>query len=133
MDTATIPDAFLPLFTSKAFAHMATIMADGSPHLTPMWVDYKDGRVLFNTTKGRVKERNLRRNPMVTLDIQDPENPYRYITVRGSAESIEEEGAVEHINKLAKRYMDLDEYPYLKPGDVRMIVTIVPEHVFTLG
>jgi len=133
MDIATIPDDFLPLFTSKAFAHMATVMVDGSPHLTPMWVDYVDGRILVNTTKGRVKERNLRRNPMVTLDIQDPENPYRYITVRGSAESISEEGAVEHINKLAKRYMDLDEYPYLKPGDVRMIVTIVPERVFTLG
>jgi PPOX class probable F420-dependent enzyme len=133
MSGKTIPEAFKPLFTGKTFAQMATLNADGSPQVTPVWVDLDGDEILVNTAKGRVKDRNVRRNPVVTLSLQDPENAYRYISVQGRVTTIVEQGAVAHIDKLAQRYMEVEKYPYIKPGDVRQILTIVPERIHTMG
>ncbi|MFT4891750.1 MAG: PPOX class probable F420-dependent enzyme, partial [Halobacteriales archaeon] len=109
-----VPDPFLDLFERKSFAHFATVMPDGTPHVTPVWVDYDDtdGHVLVNTMQGRQKERNVQREPKVGLSIVDPEDPYRYVSVRGEVVTVTQDGAVEHINELAHRYMGHD-YPNL--------------------
>jgi PPOX class probable F420-dependent enzyme len=79
----TIPEQFKDLFTKVAFAHLATLMADGSPHVTPVWVDYDGANVRVNSAKGRVKDKNMRRDKRVALSIQDPDDPYRYLAIRG--------------------------------------------------
>lgn len=129
-----IPEQYLDLFSEqkKAFGYVATIMPDGTPQVTPVWVDYEGTHVIFNTAKGRVKERNLRRDGRVALVVSDPDNPYRYIQVRGRA-VLSEEGADAHIDKLAKKYLGMDKYPYRQPGEVRVIVHITPEAVQTWG
>jgi PPOX class probable F420-dependent enzyme len=124
-----IPDQFKDLFEKKAFAHLATVGADGTPQVTPVWVDYDGTHVRFNTARGRAKQRNLDRNPKVALAIQDPDNPYRYVQVRGRVAEKTEVGADAHIDALAKKYLGQDRYPYRQPGEVRVMYTIVPERV----
>ena len=128
---ATIPESFKDLFTKVAFAHLATCMADGSPQLTPVWVDYDGSHVRVNSAKGRLKDKNMRRNKRVALSIQDPENAYRYIAVRGEVVEITEQGADAHIDALAKKYLGKDRYPFRGPGEVRVIYKIRPEKVST--
>jgi len=130
--TATIPEKFRDLLTKKAFAHLATIMPDGSPQVTPVWFDFDGGHVRINSAKGRVKDKNMRRNGQVALAIQDPENPYRYLAVRGRVEEITEAGADAHIDFLAKKYLGQDRYPYRQPGEVRVIYRIRPERVSSM-
>lgn len=130
---AAIPDNYRDLFQKKAFAHLATIGADGSPQVTPVWVDFDGTHIRFNTAGGRVKDKNLRRNPRVALSIQDPDNPYRYMQVRGRVAEITEQGADAHIDALAKKYMNQDKYPYRRPGEVRVLYRILPEKIHTLG
>lgn len=129
----TVPDGFKDLLQKKAFANLATVSADGAPQVTPVWVDYDGTYIRFNTAKGRVKDRNLRRNPAVALSILDPDNPYRYLQVRGRVADISESGADAHIDALAKKYLGQDKYPYRRPGEVRVIYRIAPEHVQTMG
>lgn len=128
-----IPADYEDLFEKKAFAHVATLMPEGTPQVTPVWVDYDGEYVRFNTVRGRQKERNLARDSRVGLSIIDPEDPYRYLSVRGEVERMTEEGAVEHIDSLARRYLDVDEYPYYEQdsGD-RVMVEIRPEQVVTV-
>jgi PPOX class probable F420-dependent enzyme len=130
---AAIPDNFLDLFRKPAFAHLATTMADGSPQVTPVWIDFDGNHLLVNSAKGRVKDRNMRANPRVALSIQDPENPYRYLQVRGSVTEITEAGADGHIDKMAKKYMNLEKYPLRAPGEVRVLYKITPEKISTMG
>ena len=130
---AAIPDTHKDLFQKKAFAHLATIGADGAPQVTPVWCDFDGTHVRFNTAKGRVKDKNLRRNPKVALAIQDPENPYRYIQVRGRVVEITEQGADAHIDSLTKKYLDQDKYPYRQPGELRVLYKVLPEKVQTMG
>jgi len=122
-----IPDSYRDIFGKKAFAHLATVGADGTPRVTPVWVDYDGTYVRFNTARGRVKDRNLGRNPTVALSIQDPDNPYRYIQVRGRVEATES-GAEAHIDSLSKKYLGKDIYPYRQPGEVRVMYKVFPEH-----
>ena len=129
---AGIPDKYRDLFTKKAFAHVATVGRDGTPHVTPVWIDYDGTYVRFNTARGRVKERNLKRTPRVALEIQDPDNPYRYVQVRGRAE-VTEQGADAHIDALAKKYTGQDRYGNRQPGEVRVMVKVVPERVQGMG
>src|SRR3990172_528331 len=112
MSSTKIPDQFRALLTSKSCAHIATVMPDGTPQVTPVWVDLAGDRILVNSSKGRVKDRNMRKNPAVALEVQDPQNPYRYLSVKGKVVKIREEGAEAHIHALAKRYMGVDKYPY---------------------
>ena len=130
---AGFPDQFKDLLKKKAFASLATISADGTPQVTPVWFDYDGAHVRINTAKGRVKDKNLRRNPGVALAIQDPDNPYRYVQIKGRVAEVTEAGADAHIDTLAKKYMGQDTYPNRRPGEVRVIFRIVPERVQTMG
>jgi len=130
---AAIPDTYKDLFQKKAFAHLATIGGDGTPQVTPVWCDFDGTHIRFNTARGRVKDKNLRRNPKVALAIQDPENPYRYIQVRGRVAEITEQGADAHIDSLTKKYLNQDKYPYRQPGEVRVLYKILPEKIQTMG
>jgi hypothetical protein len=130
---ATIPQSHADLLQKKSFAHLATVNADGSPQVTPVWVDSDGTNLLINTAKGRVKAKNLERNARVAMSIPDPDNPYRYIGIQGRVTNITEQGADAHIDKMAKKYFDKDTYPFRQPGEVRLIVTIQPEKVHTNG
>jgi PPOX class probable F420-dependent enzyme len=125
----SIPSQFRDLFEKKAFAHLTTLRSDGSPHVTPMWVDYDGTHVVFNTAKGRAKAKHMDRDARVGLSIQDPENPYRYVEVKGRVVESTEQGADAHIDTLAKRYLGQDRYPFRQPGEVRIIYKIRPEDV----
>src|SRR5688500_10923292 len=107
---ADIPDAFRDLFTKPAFANLVTLMPDGSPQVTPVWIDLQDGTLVVNTAKGRLKDRNMRRDPRVALAVSDPSNPYRYIQVRGRVADVTEQGADAHIDRMAKKYLGADTY-----------------------
>jgi PPOX class probable F420-dependent enzyme len=130
---ASIPENYRDLFEKKAFAHLATVSAAGAPQSTPVWVDFDGTYVRFNTARGRIKDKNLTANPRVALSILDPENPYRYIQVRGRVAEMTEQGADAHIDALAKKYLGQDTYPFRRPGEVRMVVKITPERVQTMG
>jgi len=130
---SAIPDQFVDLFSKKAFAHLATLMPDGSPQVTPVWCDFDGANVRVNSAKGRVKDKNMRRNKKVALSVQDPENPYRYLALQGEVVEISEEGADAHIDSLAKKYLGKDRYPFRGPGEVRVIYKIRPVNVHTMG
>jgi PPOX class probable F420-dependent enzyme len=129
----SIPDKYADLFKKPAFANLATIMPDGSPQVTPVWCDYDGKHVLFNTAEGRLKDRNLRRDPRVALSIMDPENPYRYLQIRGRVVDVTKKGADQHIDKMAKKYLNKDKYPFRQPGEERVIFKIEPEKTQTMG
>ena len=129
-----IPEQYLDLLTrKKAFADLATVMPDGTPQVTPVWFDLKDGLIRVNTARGRVKARNMREGAAVALSIMDPDNPYRYIQIRGRVRRVTEEGAREHIDSLAKKYIGKDKYPWSRPGEVRVMFEIEPSAVQTMG
>jgi len=131
---ARIPEKFRDLVTTKkAFAHLATLMPDGSAHVAPVWVDSAGDRILINTARGRVKDRNMERDKRVALSITDPDNPYRHVAIRGRVVGVTETGADQHIDKLAKKYMGVDKYPHRAPGERRVIYTIEPVKVGTMG
>jgi PPOX class probable F420-dependent enzyme len=129
----TIPESHRDILSKKAFACLTTLMPDGSPQTTPVWVDFDGKYVIFNSAKGRRKDKNVRRDPRVALAVIDPENPYRYLEVRGKVAEITEQGADEHIDKMAKKYLGEDKYPFRSPGEVRVLYKIKPEHVRTMG
>jgi PPOX class probable F420-dependent enzyme len=133
MSEPAIPDKFLDLFTKKAFAHLATLMPNGAPQVTPVWIDYDGAQVVFNTAEGRQKDKNLQRDGRVALSIIDPDNPYRYLEIRGRVSGRTTRGADAHIDKMAKKYLDKDQYPFRQPGEVRVIFTITPEHLTSMG
>jgi PPOX class probable F420-dependent enzyme len=125
-----IPADFLDLFTKKiAFAHLGTIMPDGVPQVTPVWFDYDGTHVIVNTARGRSKDRNMRRDPRVTLAISDPENPYRYAQVFGRVTEMTEHDGDAVIDGLAKKYLGVDTYPYRRDGEVRVTVRIAIDKV----
>lgn len=132
-DSHAIPEKFLDLFNKKAFANLGTLMPDGRPQVTPVWIDFDGEHVIFNSAKGRQKDRNVRREPRVALAIMDPDNPYRYLEIRGRVVEITEQGAAAHIDKMAKKYIGKDKYPWGKPGEVRVIYKIKPEHTTVMG
>jgi PPOX class probable F420-dependent enzyme len=129
----SIPDKYRDLFSKRAFASLSTLMPDGSPQVTPVWVDLEGDLVLVNTARGRQKDKNMRRDPRVAMAIIDPENPYRYIEVRGRVAEITEEGADAHIDKMAKKYLGADKYPYRQASETRVIFKIQAERVNTMG
>ena len=134
MAKTTIPEKFLPVLTEKkALAYLGTVMPDGSPQVTPVWIDYKDGRLRVNTAKGRVKARNMKQGSPVALVILDPDNPYRHLQVRGRVSRVTEDGADAHIDSLAKKYLGQDKYPYRQPGEVRVIYEIEPQSSTVMG
>ena len=130
---ATIPQQYKDLLQKKALANLATLMPDGRPQVTPVWVDLDDSHIRVNSAKGRVKDKNMRRNKNVALSIFDPDNPYRHLAVQGEVVDIMEQGADEHIDALAKKYLGKDKYPFRQPGEVRVIYKIRPDRVAQMG
>ncbi len=130
---AEIPGNFKDLFSKPAFGQLGTLMPDGWPQVTPVWVDYDGTYVIFNSARGRQKDRNVRRDPRVTITVVDPENPYRYLSVRGRVAEITEQGADAHIDRLAKKYLGVDKYPYRRADEVRVMYKVKPEHASTMG
>ena len=131
---ASIPENYLDLLQQKkAFANLATILSDGSPQVTPVWFDYTGGQIRVNTAKGRVKSRTLKPGAPVALAIMDPDNPYRYIQIRGRVRSATEQGADAHIDSLAKKYLGKDKYPFRQPGEVRLMLEIEPMSASGMG
>jgi PPOX class probable F420-dependent enzyme len=124
-----IPNEYLDLFKKRAFANLATLMPDGTPQVTPVWVDYDGQYVLVNTARGRQKDLNMRARPDVALSIQDPDDPYRYLQIRGRVAEITERGADAHIDKMAKKYTGADHYKNRAPGQVRVIYKILPMNI----
>ncbi len=128
-----IPEKYIDLLEKPAFGNLGTLMPDGSPQVTPVWVDYDGKRVRFNSALGRVKDKNVRRDPRVSISLQDPANPYRYLEIRGRVVEITQNGADDHINKLAQKYLGKPVYPFRKPGEVRVTYKIEPEKVSSMG
>jgi PPOX class probable F420-dependent enzyme len=119
------------LFQKKTFAHLATLMPDGTPHVTSVWVDYDGQYIIINSARGRLKDRNMEKRRNVAIEITDPDNSDRYLLVRGPVVEITEEGADAHLDKLAQRYFNKDTYPPSMrfEGEVRCLYKIVPRHV----
>jgi len=128
-----IPESHRDLLRSKALAMLATVNAEGLPQVTPVWFDTEGDDIVFNTARGRMKDKNLQRHPHVALAIVDPANPYRYLQVRGVIADVSEKGANDVINRLAKKYIDKDVYPWGKPGEVRVTYRVRPEKVQVMG
>ena len=128
-----IPEKYLDLFEKQAFGNLGTLMKDGSPQVTPVWVDYDGKHVRFNSAKGRVKDKNVRRDPRVSVSLQDPANPYRYLEIRGRVVEITEKSADDHINKLSQKYLGKPVYPYRQPGEVRVTYKIEPQKISSMG
>ena len=128
-----IPEKYADLSEKPAFGNLGTIMKDGSPQVTPIWVDYDGKYVRFNSALGRVKDKNVRRDPRVSVSLQDPANPYRYLEIRGRVVEITETGADDHINKLSQKYLGKPVYPFRQPGEVRVLYKIEPDKVSSMG
>lgn len=130
MNIMIIKENFHDLFDKRAFANLATLMPDGSPQLTPVWIDFDGENLLVNTAIGQVKDKNMRSRKQVAISILDPENPYRYLSVFGRViEIIDGDKANAHIDKLAKKYLGQDRYPNRAPSEVRVLYKIKPEKV----
>jgi PPOX class probable F420-dependent enzyme len=124
-----IPEEYASLLAwkTKALANLALVMKDGTPQVTPLWFDFDGTFIIINTARGRVKDRILRRHPHVALSIQAPNEPYRYLQVRGRVVDESEEGAYEVICRLNEKYHDSSAFPR-RPGEVRVTYKILPEH-----
>jgi PPOX class probable F420-dependent enzyme len=121
------------LLKAKNFCSVATLRTDGSVHGVPVWVDVQEGRPVLNTAEGRAWVRNLERDPRLTLTVQNMENPYEYLEVRGSVGERTHQGADEHIDAMAKKYMGVEEYPLRQPGEQRVIIRVEPQHARVWG
>ena len=130
--SSQISPAVRKLLEGKNFGLLATLMPDGSPQITPIWVDVEDNFVLVNTATGRQKPLNINRDPRVAIIVSPTDNPYAYATIRGRVVEVTNEGARSHIDKLANKYLGEDKYPFGPPTEERLIVRIQPERISTL-
>jgi PPOX class probable F420-dependent enzyme len=121
------------IFDKKTFCYVATVGDNGKPQVTPVWCEFDGTHVVFNTARGRVKDKRLTKNPVVSIAAADPDNPYRYVQIQGRVTEITEKDADAHIDKMAKKYIGQDRYPWKKPGEQRLIVKILPERVQGMG
>ncbi len=126
-------EKYKDLFDKRAFAHLATIMADGTPQVTPVWCDFDGEYVRVNSARGLLKDRNMTARPYVALSLLDPGNPYRYVQIRGPVVEITTEGGDAHIDALSKKYTGAAVYGNRRPGEVRVTYKILPEHVNGMG
>ncbi len=117
------------LFLDANLGYIATIMSDNSPQITPVWIDLVDDVILVNTAQGRVKQKNVSRDPRVAISIVDKNNPYHMVTVRGKVIEQTDVGANIHIDKMAKKYLGVEKYPFARPGEKRILLKILPDKV----
>lgn len=125
-------DKVIKLFEERNLVFIATIMKDGSPQLSPVWADFKDEHVLVNTAEGRIKHKNVLRDPRVAISVVNQKNPLDMTTIRGKVIDIIPDYEYEHANKLTKKYMGIKIYPFKQPGEKRIIFKILPERVYVL-
>jgi len=130
---ATISPGFQKLLREPAYCEIATLMADGSPQITQVWVDTDGEHILINTADGRQKARNVRRDPRVAVNVIDPANAWRLGSVRGTVTDITTEGANENIDRLAFKYLGQEKYPFHQPGEMRVILKIRPDRINEQG
>ena len=128
-----IPDSYDDLLASKAVAHIATIGPHGEPQNNPVWFGWDGEYLKFSQTKTRQKLHNLQRNPQIALSMTDPENPYRYLEVRGVVARIEDDPENAFIDKMAQKCIDQPRYPWHRPGDERVVVVVEPRHISSMG
>ena len=131
--SSAIPEKYRDLFSKRAFASLGTLMPDGRPQVTPVWCDVDGDHVVFNSAKGRQKDRNVRRDPRVALAIIDPENPYRYLEIRVPVVEFTAQDPDAQYDKLAKKDLGVDKYPYRQAGETRVIYKIQAEHTTMMG
>jgi PPOX class probable F420-dependent enzyme len=130
-DEEHITESIAKLIEGKNFAFVSTLMKDGSPQVTPTWIDIEDRNILLiNTAEGRLKHKNISRDPRVAISVTEHDNPYHMVTVRGRVVEQTNAGADEHIDKLAKKYLGVEKYPMRSPGEKRILLKIKPEKVF---
>ena len=125
-------DKVIKLFEGRNLVFIATIMKDGSPQLSPVWANYDNGHVFVNTAEGRIKHKNVLRDPRVAISVVDNNNPLDMTTIRGKVVDIIPDYEYEHANKLTKKYIGKDQYPFRQPGEKRIVFKILPERVFVL-
>jgi PPOX class probable F420-dependent enzyme len=128
-DTNKITEPIAKLLEGKNLAFVATLMKDGWPQITPTWVDIKDGKILVNTAEGRLKQKNISRDDRIAISVADQNNPYHMVTVRGRVVEQTNEGADEHVDRLAKKYLGVEKYPLRSPNEKRIIIKIKPERI----
>jgi PPOX class probable F420-dependent enzyme len=126
------PEQTKRFIESVSFAHIATTNKDGSPQVSPVWIEHDGAHIVVNSEQSRLKVRNVKRDPRVAISIQDPENPYAYIQIKGKVVEITPKGGADGIDRLAKKYMGQDTYPFNQPGDVRVQIKVAPEKVFQM-
>jgi len=126
--TAHLPDPVQQILADKAYGHVITFNRDHTPQLTMVWMDADGGEAVFNTADGRVKVRNLRRDPRIVVSVQHPHEPQSYVILHGRA-TIAEAGADEHIDRLAQRFLGVERYPFRQPGEKRLVVRITTERL----
>ena len=119
-----LPDPVKSLIEGKVFANVATLMKDGSPHVTQTWIDHEGDLVVINTFEGSQKHKNVLRDPRVALDVCDPTNPYNMAAIRGRVREVTFKGAEEHVDKMAKKYLGQDKYPMRRPGQKRVLIKV---------
>jgi PPOX class probable F420-dependent enzyme len=124
-----LPELAIQLLKGKNFATVATLMPDGAPQASVVWIDTDGESIIFNTAEGRIKPKNMRRDARVAITVHNAENPYQQAMIRGHVTDLVHEGAEEHIDFLAKKYMDLDSYPYRQEGEQRVIIKIAADKV----
>ncbi len=127
-----LPEKIQQILTQKAYGHVVTRNPDGSPQASMVWMDVEENEVLFNTSEGRIKPRNLRRDPHILISVQNPLNPQGNVIFHGTA-TVTDEGAEEHIDMLAKRFLGLDNYPWRGPGEKRLIVRTRVDRIAGMG
>ncbi len=130
---SVIPESHADLLTKNVFWHVATIGPDGEPQVTPVWGDWDGKHFVFSLTTGRQKFENLERDPHIAISGTDPENPYRYLEMRGAVISVDNDSSNAFIDSMAKKYMGVDEYPFHQPGDHRVVMVIQPSHTSEMG
>ena len=128
-----IPETHADILESNALAHIATIGPNGEPQNNPVWFGWDGKNIKFSQTKTRQKYHNIQRNPNIAISIVDPQNPYRYLEIRGTVERIEEDPNLDFINEMAKKYLGEDKYPWHNPKDERVVVYVRPEHTTKMG
>jgi PPOX class probable F420-dependent enzyme len=128
-----LPEKLTAILQQPVFAHLCTLMPDGSPQASPVWIDVEGDTIIVNTAKGRVKDANMRRDPRVAISVSPTDNPYVQFSIRGKVVQITTEGADAHIDKMAKKYMGKDSYPFRQPGEVRVIYKIEAEKIGSMG
>ena len=128
-----IPASHRDILDKKSFAHICTLMPDGSPQASPVWCNADGDNILINSAVGRRKDKNIERDGRVAISITDPDNSYRCLMIRGKVVERRLDGADDHIDALAKKYMGVDSYPFRQPGEQRVIYVIQPERVSAMG